>query len=121
MRVVRRICSAEIPASVRERQGETPGGIPCRAPIRVGPMAAYTRYAEADGESAAAELSARLDAQAEVARELCYRLYTLCERKKRAAEALTYNALVQSWPKIARIAREQRGQDRSISPQGELI
>lgn len=43
--------------------------------------------------------------KAETARELCYRLYTLCERKKRAAEALAYNGLVQSWPEIARLAR----------------
>jgi len=32
--------------------------------------------------------------------------YTLCERKKRAAEALAYNGLVQSWQEIARLARE---------------
>jgi putative DNA methylase len=37
---------------------------------------------------------------------LCYRLYTLCERKKRAQEAMAYNALVQSWPEIVRLARE---------------
>ena len=43
---------------------------------------------------------------AEIARELAYRLYTLCERKKRAAEALAYNGLVQSWPEIVRLARE---------------
>ena len=42
----------------------------------------------------------------EVARELCYRLYTLSERKKRTSEALVYNALVQSWPEITRLARE---------------
>ena len=35
-----------------------------------------------------------------------YRLYTLCERKKRAQEALSYNGLVQSWPEITRLARE---------------
>ena len=45
-------------------------------------------------------------AQAETARELCYRLYTLCERKKRAGEAMAYNGLVQSWPEITRLARE---------------
>ena len=28
------------------------------------------------------------------------------ERKKRAKEALSYNALVQSWPEITRLARE---------------
>ena len=65
------------------------------------------RVLEADGESAAAELAARLGANAEVARELCYRLYTLCERKKRAAEALSYNSLVQSWLEITRLAREE--------------
>ena len=65
------------------------------------------RVLEASGESAAAELAAQLGAKAEVARELCYRLYTLCERKKRAAEALSYNSLVQSWPEITRLAREE--------------
>jgi putative DNA methylase len=58
------------------------------------------------GEGAAAELVAKLGSKAEVARELAYRLYTLCERKKRAAEALAYNGLVQSWPEITRLARE---------------
>lgn len=32
--------------------------------------------------------------------------YTICERKKRAAEGLAYNGLVQSWPEINRFARE---------------
>ena len=44
-------------------------------------------------------------AKAEIARELAYRLYTVCERKKRATEALSYNGLVQSWPEIGRLAR----------------
>jgi putative DNA methylase len=64
------------------------------------------RALEAGGESAAARLVARLGTRAETARELAYRLYTVCERKKRAAEALQYNALVQSWPEIVRLARE---------------
>ena len=58
------------------------------------------------GEGAAAALVAKLGSKAEIARELAYRLYTLCERKKRAAEALSYNGLVQSWPEITRLARE---------------
>ena len=66
------------------------------------------RALEEGGESAAAELAARLGAKAEVARELCYRLYTLCERKKRAAEALSYNSLVQSWLEITRLARKEQ-------------
>ncbi len=64
------------------------------------------RVLEAGGEGAAAALVAKLGSQAEIARELCYRLYTLCERKKRAAEAMAYNGLVQSWPEITRLARE---------------
>ena len=38
------------------------------------------------------------------AMELAYRLYAIAERTKRAREALWYNALVQSWPEIARLA-----------------
>ncbi len=64
------------------------------------------RVLEAGGESAAAQLAAKLKGRAEIARELAYRLYTVCERKKRAPEALSYNALVQSWPEILRLARE---------------
>jgi putative DNA methylase len=40
----------------------------------------------------------------ETARELCYRLCTLCEREKRAAEALSHNGLVQSRPEILSLA-----------------
>jgi putative DNA methylase len=64
------------------------------------------RALEGEGEGVAAELVSKLGSKAEVARELAYRLYTICERKKRAAEALSYNGLVQSWPEIARLARE---------------
>ena len=61
------------------------------------------------GEEAAADLLAVLGGQADSARELAYRLYTICERKKWAREALAYNSLVQSWPEIERLARENRG------------
>jgi putative DNA methylase len=64
------------------------------------------RVLASGGEGVAAELVATLGAKAEIARELAYRLYTLCERKKRAAEALAYNGLVQSWPEIVRLAHE---------------
>ena len=64
------------------------------------------RVLEAGGEGAAAALVAKLGSKAEIALELAYRLYTVCERKKRAAEALAYNGLVQSWPEIVRLARE---------------
>ena len=71
------------------------------------------RVLEAGGESAAAELVAKLGGEAEIARELAYRLYTVCERKKRAQEALSYNALVQSWPEITRLARDGGGRPAS--------
>ena len=63
------------------------------------------RVLASGGESAASELVAKLGTKAETARELAYRLYTLCERKKRANEALAYNGLVQSWPELMRLAQ----------------
>ena len=74
------------------------------------------RVLESGGESAAAELIAALGVAAETARELCYRLYTLCERSKRAAEALSYNGVVQSWPEIARLAREEQRPEAEQAP-----
>ena len=59
------------------------------------------------GEGGAAILLAKLRADAESARDLAYRLYRICEQKNRAQEALGYNALVQSWPEIARLARQR--------------
>jgi putative DNA methylase len=66
------------------------------------------------GEAAAADLVAKIGARAEIGRELAYRLYTLCERKKRAAEALAYNGLVQSWPEITRLAREDKTEQGAL-------
>ena len=63
------------------------------------------RALETGGEGAAADLAAKLGPKAELAHEMAYRLYTLCERKKWAREALAYNALVRSWPEITRLAR----------------
>src|SRR5207247_11384243 len=64
------------------------------------------RTLEAGGEGAAAAVVGKLGSKAEAGRELAYRLYTICERKKRAAEALSYNGLVQSWPGVTHLARE---------------
>lgn len=63
------------------------------------------RVLESQGEQAAAELAAKLGSKTDLARELAYRLYTICERKKRPAEALAYNSLVQSFAEIARLAQ----------------
>jgi putative DNA methylase len=66
------------------------------------------RRLERDGEAGAAALVALLGgARAEAARELAYRLYAICERKRWAEEALPYNGLVVSWPAIqARVAEQ---------------
>lgn len=66
----------------------------------------FIRALEVGGESAAAELVRKLGSKAETAHGLAYRLYQMCERKKRAREALAYNGLVQSWPEIARLAHQ---------------
>ena len=58
------------------------------------------------GEATAADMVSRLGPGAESARELAYRLYHVCEQKNRSREAQDYNALVQSWPEIVRLARE---------------
>ena len=63
------------------------------------------RLLESGGEPAAAELAARLGAQAETARDLAYRLYVVSDRKKRAEDARQYNGLVQSWSEIMRLAQ----------------
>ena len=72
------------------------------------------RVHDAGGEQAAAALVRQLGSVAETARELAYRLYAIAERTKRTREALWYNALVQSWPEIARLAREGAGEQASL-------
>jgi len=76
------------------------------------------RALDTKGEAGTADLVRELGSRAETARELCYRLYTICERKKRAAEALAYNSLVQSWPEIQRLAQEKK---HSEAAPGELF
>ena len=67
------------------------------------------RALETDGEMGAATLLARLGGGiGETARELAYRLYAICERKKWAQEAIAYNTLVTSWPEVSRLSREHR-------------
>lgn len=57
-----------------------------------------------DGDNAAADILRKTGALGDTARNLAYRLYTICERKNWADEALFYNALVVSWPEIQRLA-----------------
>ena len=71
------------------------------------------RALETGGDTAAAALVAQLGGIADTARELTYRLYTIAERQNRAAEAFSYNALVQSWPEIARLAQSAKPPQQS--------
>jgi putative DNA methylase len=66
------------------------------------------RKLEQEGESAAAALIHKLGGMAETARDLAYRLYMICERKKWADEALAYNGLVIAWPELTKLAIAQR-------------
>jgi putative DNA methylase len=70
------------------------------------------------GEATAAELIQKLGAKAEVARDLSYRLYTICERRKWTSDAIAYNALVLSWNDVQRLAEERK---IAVPMQGELI
>ncbi len=67
------------------------------------------RSLDEGGESTAAELVRRVGGLADTARDLAYRLYSICERKKWADEALGYNALVSAWPEITRLAASAPG------------
>ena len=63
------------------------------------------RALEEEGESGAAELAAKPGGLGATARELAYRLHTLCERKGWTEEAIAYNSLVVSWLAISHQAK----------------
>jgi putative DNA methylase len=66
------------------------------------------RSLDQKGEKETANLKAKIGGMAEIARDLGYRLYTLCERKGWAEEAGYYNSLVVAWPSMASEAFELR-------------
>ena len=68
---------------------------------------------EANGEEGATALASDLGRMAETARELCYRLFAVCERRKQSAEALPYNSLVQSWSEIIHLARSTQAGEQA--------
>ncbi len=59
------------------------------------------------GEQAAGEMLSKIGALGETVRDLGYRLYTICERKGWAQEALAYNMLVVAWPRLKELASRQ--------------
>jgi len=64
------------------------------------------RSLDQKGETETANLKAKIGGMAEIARDLAYRLYTVCERKGWAEEAGYYNSLVVAWPSMASEAFE---------------
>ncbi len=72
------------------------------------------RTLESKGEAEAAALLNKLGGIGEIARELAYRLYSICERKKWAEEALAYNGLVIAWPELSKLALSQRNRQPTI-------
>ncbi|MCC6958027.1 MAG: DUF1156 domain-containing protein [Anaerolineales bacterium] len=74
------------------------------------------RALDTHGEQGAARLLSRLGGLGETARDLAYRLYTICERKGWAQDALGYNMLVVAWPRLKEMARH-----RSKSEQETLL
>ncbi len=79
------------------------------------------RRLENDGEPAAAALMNKVGGMAEIARDLAYRLYAICECKKWAEEALAYNGLVIAWPELTKLARSQGAPARAREEQGEFF
>jgi len=77
------------------------------------------RRLDLQGESGAAALMHQLGGMAEIARDLAYRLYVLCERKKWLDEALAYNGLVIAWPELTKLAQGERTRVRET--QRELM
>jgi len=69
------------------------------------------RTLETNGEVEAATLLNKLGGIGEIARELAYRLYSICERKKWAEEALSYNGLVIAWPELTMLVLAARNRD----------
>jgi putative DNA methylase len=66
----------------------------------------FIRVLKKDGESGAGKLLALVTGKAEAARQLAYRLYTLCERQGWAEDARAYNELITSWSGIESAAAQ---------------
>jgi putative DNA methylase len=102
------VASAAGTARLLDRGELPPGGDPPARPTVWEVAQHLIRALEEGGAAAAGELLRGVDGElAEAARELAYRLYMLCERRRRPREALAYNALVVSWPEITRPVAEE--------------
>jgi putative DNA methylase len=73
------------------------------------------RALQTQGEAAAARLLAELNSQGDHARDLAYRLYSICDRHGWTQEAIAYNSLVMAWPELSRLASQIPGQSRQLA------
>jgi putative DNA methylase len=64
------------------------------------------RALDKTGETGAAELLCKMRDRADLARDLAYRLYILCDRKGWTQDAIAYNSLILSWSEILRLTSE---------------
>lgn len=79
------------------------------------------RRLESEGENAAAALLRQVGGgYGELAKELSYRLFLICDRKGWPKEALAYNALVSVWSELTRLASSDRPQPPTPG-QGTLL
>jgi putative DNA methylase len=76
------------------------------------------RALQEQGDTGAAAILDHVGAYGELARDLAYRLYTMCERKKWADEALAYNSLVVEWSDISGAVEQLR---RTTAEQAPLF
>jgi putative DNA methylase len=58
------------------------------------------------GEAPAAALLAKLGDKSDAAKELAYRLYGICEKKKRSTEGQLYNDLIVVWPDLVNQSKQ---------------
>ena len=63
------------------------------------------RALDQHGESGASALLKRLGSYGEAARELAYRLFSICEKNNWSSEALAYNSLVLAWPELTKLVQ----------------
>jgi putative DNA methylase len=77
--------------------------------------------AEDGGAEAAARLVAAMEAKAEDARALAYRLYEIASQKGWAAEALVYNELAQEWAHLDTLAADLSRGARGAAPARDLF
>ncbi len=71
------------------------------------------------GDGGAARVYAAVGGKAEQARQLAYRLYTLCERRGWAEDARAYNEVVTGWPGIEGAAAKLGGGTQGTLFEGE--